>query len=284
MLQQQREGLSQTLRRQDDPRIMQIERQIENVERKIKELDSTDNSSREQALQEVFRDHEIINLFQLNQDIQKQEFLVAELRKRHQEQLAQKEQAVVDPMFGYEEQLRRVIRIIDAINDRIDHIRSLQSEPKEAMNPAPDDSTNRELLLRILEVLERIETRLAHLPIAQQQQENSRSTTEIQKPKLEMELIGTDTIQWNDTATYTLRIRNVGNSNAENIRLELLQTSSPETSRCEILEPLRPGETQELIIQIQRADKEQDHIEIAVLATGSHDLKAEVKRLIQVVR
>jgi hypothetical protein len=107
---------------------------------------------------------------------------------------------------------------------------------------------------------------------------------EVQEPKLEMELIGADEVRWNDVAVYTLLVHNTGNGDAENVRLELLQTSSPETSSCEFPEPLRPGETQELSIEVRRAGKEQEHIDIAVLATGSHDLKAEIRRRIRVLR
>ena len=108
------------------------------------------------------------------------------------------------------------------------------------------------------------------------------ATVEIREPKLEMELVGNDEMRWNDVAVYTLFVRNVGNGDAEQIRLELLQTSS-EAKDCTFPEPLRPGEEQEMSIQVQ-ARGEQEYIDIAVLATGSHDLRGEVKRRIQVLR
>jgi len=108
------------------------------------------------------------------------------------------------------------------------------------------------------------------------------ATVEIREPKLEMELVGNDEMRWNDIAVYTLFVRNVGNGDAEQIRLELLQTSS-EAKACDFPEPLRPGEEQEMSIQVQ-ARGEQEHIDIAVLATGSHNLRGEIKRRIQVLR
>jgi uncharacterized repeat protein (TIGR01451 family) len=97
-----------------------------------------------------------------------------------------------------------------------------------------------------------------------------------------MELIGNDEMRWNDVAVYTLFVRNVGNGDAEDIRLELLQTSA-EAKDCVFPEPLRPGEEQEMSIQVQ-ARGEQEYIDIAVLAKGSHNVRGEVKRRIQVLR
>ncbi|MDR0327245.1 MAG: DUF11 domain-containing protein [Planctomycetaceae bacterium] len=108
------------------------------------------------------------------------------------------------------------------------------------------------------------------------------SKVEVQEPKLEMELLGDNEVRWDGTAVYTLLVRNVGNGSAEKVRLDLLQTSS-EASFCEIPEPLRPGETQEMNIEVQpRGD--QEYIDIAVVATGSHDVKGEIKRRVKVLR
>lgn len=106
--------------------------------------------------------------------------------------------------------------------------------------------------------------------------------TEVQEPKLEMELIGADEVLWNDNVVYKLFVHNVGNGNAENIRLELQQTSSEEFF-CKFDEPLRPGETQEMNIQV-RAGREQEFVDIAVVASGAHDLKSEIKRRVKVLR
>jgi hypothetical protein len=106
--------------------------------------------------------------------------------------------------------------------------------------------------------------------------------TEVQEPKLEMELIGDNEVLWNDNVVYKLLVHNVGNGNADNIRLELQQTSS-EARDCKFDEPLRPGETQELSIEV-RAGREQEFVDIAVVASGAHDLRGEIKRRIKVLR
>ena len=104
----------------------------------------------------------------------------------------------------------------------------------------------------------------------------------VREPRLEMELLGADEVGWNELVNYKLLVRNVGNGNADNIRLDLLQTSAGE-SFCEFPEPLRPGEQHELDIKVQ-AGREREHIDIAVVATGAHDVRAEVKRRLRVLR
>ena len=105
---------------------------------------------------------------------------------------------------------------------------------------------------------------------------------EVQEPKLVMELVGPDEVRWNDLVTYMLIVRNVGNGNAEGLRFDLLQTSSErQTSAMDF--PLLPGERQEIPIEV-RAGRDQEQIDIAVLATGAHDLKSEVRRRIRVMR
>ena len=47
--------------------------------------------------------------------------------------------------------------------------------------------------------------------------------------------------------------------------------------------PLSPGERQEIPIEV-RAGRDQEQIDIAVLATGAHELKSEVRRRIRVLR
>jgi hypothetical protein len=106
--------------------------------------------------------------------------------------------------------------------------------------------------------------------------------TEVQEPRLEMELIGPDEVRWNDFVTYTLIVRNVGNGSAEGLRFELSQTSS-EAQATTMEEPLLPGEGQEIPILV-RAGREQELIDIAVVAAGAHDLRSEVRRRIRVLR
>ena len=104
----------------------------------------------------------------------------------------------------------------------------------------------------------------------------------VREPKLEMELRGANEVLWNEVVLYKLVIRNVGNGDAENIRLDLLQTSAGESSH-EFTEPLRPGDISELDIKVQ-AGREREFIDIAVVASGAHDVRADVQRRIQVLR
>jgi uncharacterized repeat protein (TIGR01451 family) len=62
----------------------------------------------------------------------------------------------------------------------------------------------------------------------------------------------------------------------------LLQTNS-EAAQCGFEEPLCPGEEQPIAISV-RAGKEQEYIDIAVQASGAHELKGETKRRIRVLR
>ena len=108
------------------------------------------------------------------------------------------------------------------------------------------------------------------------------ATVEVQEPKLIMELVGPDEVRWNDLVIYTLIVRNAGNGSAESLRFELQQTSSErQTSAMDY--PLLPGERQEIPIEV-RAGRDQEQIDIAVLATGAHELKSEVRRRIRVLR
>jgi len=105
---------------------------------------------------------------------------------------------------------------------------------------------------------------------------------EVQEPKLAMELIGPEEVRWNDTVIYTLIVRNIGNGNAEKLRFELLQSSSSERRETTV-DYLLPGEGQEMSIEVQ-AGRDQEQLDIAVLATGAHDLKNEVRRRVRVLR
>ena len=108
------------------------------------------------------------------------------------------------------------------------------------------------------------------------------AVVDVQEPKLAMELIGPDEVRWNDFVTYTLVVRNIGNGNADKLKFELSQTSS-EAQATTMEEPLAPGEGQEIPILV-RAGREQEQIDIAVVATGAHDLKSAVRRRIKVLR
>ena len=108
------------------------------------------------------------------------------------------------------------------------------------------------------------------------------TTVNVREAKLEMEIIGVDEVLWNEEVTYKLLVRNVGNGDAENVRLDLLQSAAGETF-YEFREPLRPDETHALDIKV-KAGREREHIDIAVVAKGSHDVRAEIQRRLRVLR
>ena len=119
-------------------------------------------------------------------------------------------------------------------------------------------------------------------------------TTVFPEPKLEMEIVGPDELRGDESVTYTLVVRNVGNYTAENLRFKLNQTGTGNPAATTTLEkPLLPGEKQEIAIAVQ-AGKEQEHVDITVAVTGIardfmqkgvfQELRNEVKRNVKVVR
>ena len=107
---------------------------------------------------------------------------------------------------------------------------------------------------------------------------------EVQEPRLLMELVGPEEVRWNDFVVYTLIVRNVGTGRAENLRFELLQSSSSDARRTSMMDyPLLPGEGQEIPIEVQ-AGRDQEQLDIAVVATGAHELRSEVRRRVRVLR
>ena len=112
------------------------------------------------------------------------------------------------------------------------------------------------------------------------------------QPKLEMEIVGPDELRGDESVTYTLVVRNVGNNTVENLRFELNQTGI-QAATTTLEKPLLPGEKQEIAIAVQ-AGKDQEQIDITVTVTGIardfmqkdvfQELRSEVKRSVKVVR
>ncbi|MDR1963142.1 MAG: DUF11 domain-containing protein [Planctomycetaceae bacterium] len=102
----------------------------------------------------------------------------------------------------------------------------------------------------------------------------------VQEPILEMELQGPDEVLWGSNVGYKLLVRNTGNGDAENVKLELLQTGSDMKS-CE-LPVLKAGEEQ--VIDVEVWTGKQEHIDINIQATGQYDLAAKVNKRVNVLR
>jgi uncharacterized repeat protein (TIGR01451 family) len=102
----------------------------------------------------------------------------------------------------------------------------------------------------------------------------------VQEPILEMELQGPDEVLWGTNVGYKLLVRNSGNGDAENVKLELLQTGSDMKS-CE-LPVLKAGEEQ--VIDVEVWTGKQEHIDINIQATGQYDIAAKVNKRVNVLR
>jgi uncharacterized repeat protein (TIGR01451 family) len=103
---------------------------------------------------------------------------------------------------------------------------------------------------------------------------------DVQEPVLEMELQGPDDVQWGSEVLYTLLVRNMGNGDAEDVKLELLQTNS-DMKAC-TLDLLEAGKEQGIDVKVWTG--KQDYIDINIQASGRYDLKADVKKRIKVLR
>ncbi len=102
----------------------------------------------------------------------------------------------------------------------------------------------------------------------------------VQEPTLEMELQGPGEVLWGSKVNYKLMVRNTGNGDAENVKLELLQTGSDMKS-CEI-PLLKAGEEQMIDVDVWTG--KQDHVDINIQATGAYDLSANVLKRVVVMR
>ncbi|MDR2706771.1 MAG: DUF11 domain-containing protein [Planctomycetaceae bacterium] len=102
----------------------------------------------------------------------------------------------------------------------------------------------------------------------------------VQEPILEMELQGPDEVLWGTNVGYKLLVRNSGNGDAENVKLELLQTGSDMKS-CE-LPVLKAGEEQMIDVEVWTG--KQEHIDINIQATGQYDVSAKVNKRVNVLR
>ncbi|MDR2756531.1 MAG: DUF11 domain-containing protein [Planctomycetaceae bacterium] len=102
----------------------------------------------------------------------------------------------------------------------------------------------------------------------------------VQEPILEMELQGPDEVLWGTNVGYKLLVRNSGNGDAENVKLELLQTGSDMKS-CE-LSVLKAGEEQMIDVEVWTG--KQEHIDINIQATGQYDITAKVNKRVNVLR
>ena len=127
----QRERLAQALSRSDDPKILTVDRQIEQIDEKVRSLSSGVDAKAMEGMQEFFRFNEEMNLFQLEQEIRIQEILVEELRIKHSDQLVKnvdRSDAVIDAAFQ-QDQLVRANATLLRLEDRILAVSTEQRAP-----------------------------------------------------------------------------------------------------------------------------------------------------------
>jgi uncharacterized repeat protein (TIGR01451 family) len=103
---------------------------------------------------------------------------------------------------------------------------------------------------------------------------------DVQEPILNMELQGPDEVLWGCKVGYKLLVRNTGNGDAENVKLELLQTGSDMKS-CELL-ILKAGEEQ--VIDVDVWTGKQEYIDINIQATGMYGLSEKANKRVKVMR
>ena len=130
-LTRQRELLAQTLIRPDDIKIVQVDRHIEQIDERLKNLATGVDNSALQTMQDYFRLQEEVNLFQLDQEIQMQEIMVEELNRKYNDQLlrsVERAEDVLDASFE-QSQLARTNNTLDRIEDRILAITTEQRAP-----------------------------------------------------------------------------------------------------------------------------------------------------------
>ena len=131
-MQQARERLKQTISDQEnDPRIMQIDRQIEQMEERFKTIALDTEGDGTRTMPNVWRTREIASLFHLDLEIRVQEVLVAELTRVYNGggQNNRGTEAMAEDKALDQYQLDRVNAILVQIEDRIMAIQLEQRAP-----------------------------------------------------------------------------------------------------------------------------------------------------------
>ena len=117
----------------DDPLIVQIDREIEQIDAKVKTLATDINQGMLELMMQQFRLQDEMALFQLELEIRVQEILVAELtRKLNEQQIksVERSESVLDVMFE-QAQLERTNRTLSQIEERILAITTEQRAPAQ---------------------------------------------------------------------------------------------------------------------------------------------------------
>ena len=125
---QRREELTQALSRPDDPRIVQIDTQIKQGDERIAKMISADGGGMQNVLNQLHL-QEKMNEWTLKQDIRAQQILVQELKKRHDEQLAASVQRS-ERVINTSIDPALLLRLLEAVERMVSRLDALQSEPQ----------------------------------------------------------------------------------------------------------------------------------------------------------
>ncbi|MDO4585777.1 MAG: hypothetical protein Q4C95_00610 [Planctomycetia bacterium] len=103
---------------------------------------------------------------------------------------------------------------------------------------------------------------------------------EVQEPIIELLIEGQDSIEWGIEDNYRLRVRNIGNGDAEN--LQLLVSTGENEQATQILPILKAGEEKVMDMSIKTVLE--NEITIRVAANGKYGLSANIQKTIAILR
>jgi uncharacterized repeat protein (TIGR01451 family) len=103
----------------------------------------------------------------------------------------------------------------------------------------------------------------------------------VEEAVLEMELQGADEILWGTKVVYTLVVRNTGSGDAEQVKLELMETGS---ELREYTFPLiKAGEEKAILVDVY-AGKLQKNVDINIQASSAYDVNAKIMKKVKILR
>lgn len=107
---------------------------------------------------------------------------------------------------------------------------------------------------------------------------------EVQEPKLEMALDGPNEVLWGTEEVYKLRIHNTGNGDAEDVKLTLMPGTTAEQGNAATytIDRLKAGE--ERVLEVKAWARQNDYLDINVVANGAYDLQSKATRRVNVLR
>ena len=108
---------------------------------------------------------------------------------------------------------------------------------------------------------------------------SARAEVEVQEPILEALIEGRDSIEWGVEDKYRLRLRNIGNGDAEDV---VLNVSTGENRASQKIGLLRAGD--EKVVEMSVKTATDDYFVISVEAVGAYGLKATAEKKVLALR